>query len=847
MQLRFYLNDETTPRSAESLGIASATLSLLSLAADQLRLSTTRSLGKAPLKYGDTLRLTRLTGTESTLFVGRVTSIRAAADATRHAHDIILLGPWADLEQIVYKQQANLYDATTKALIKDYASRVILSGGGRTVAQMLQDVVAYAADKGGAALASTPVIDNIAMALPRDEQEGLTCAGAIQRLLRFMPDATSRFDYTAETPVLHLSRANERDVTSLAERQAAAIDLAALTDRAIDRVEIEVYKTNTIDGKERLSIERLRYPTDPDAWADGSATRKTLSVPLEMEGRAVAYERARIESEKLPANLIGTPQSAAKIWLQNHIEELSQNIFDWPDGVTVAYETRRFMHVDDAGEAVYETKNDAEALAQFPRIAHSAIPHWVDTTAQATLTVTFPKKAEERDIGGTKYAIGSTENEVYTLRFTACSAESGNYRRIASAQAAEICPATLPQELWNSWHPVYAEGTLTLWLGEADAIPTIGSRVTGYPGEVDGTLSIIQGITLSDSGELSLTLGPPEHLAPHDLVELLRGFRTRRPARHANQQETGEDDAALDTGSASAQTSSARSSALQTKSIIYGAEDKTKTATIDPDALPSAAKATLREITLLQYNPTTQKLQPTKAYVLATEPTNAGSEIELGAALPAKDFLINGDAAKLTTTAASGSSATPAKLSLTLPIFNPTAEADPTPLTLETDASAFIGPQGQKGDKGAPGTNGTNGKDGEDGEDGATYTPSLRTVTGTGGGVYLDFTNSKTNVTIQGSVNIKGPKGDTGPQGPQGQTGPQGPKGDKGDTGPQGPAGTFTGSPLSITVVTGVKYDPTTHKLTYTRKTINFYGTSIVDESDGYITTATAHSEEHKE
>lgn len=770
MQLRFYLNAETTPRSAESLGIASATLSLLSLAADQLRLSTTRSLGKAPLKYGDTLRLTRLVGSaETPLFVGRVTSIRAAADATRHAHDITLLGPWADLEQIVYKQPSMLYDATQKALVQDHVSRVILSGGGRTVAQMLQDVVSYAADKGGAEMDETPTIENIAMALPRDEQEGLTCAGAIQRLLRFMPDATSRFDYAQTPPVLHLSRANESKATSLAGRQASAIDLAALTDRAIDRVEIEVYKTNTIDGKERLSIERLRYPKDEATWAEGSATRKTLSVPLEMEGRAVAYERARIESEKLPENLIGTPQSAAKSWLQNHIEELSKNIFDWPDGVTVAYETRRFMHVDDKGEAVYETKNDAEALAQFPRIAHSAIPHWVDTTAQATLTVTFPKKAEERDIGGTKYAIGSTENEVYTLRFTACSAESGNYRRIASAQAAEICPATLPQALWNSWHPVYAEGTLTLWLAEADAIPTIGSRVTGYPGEVEGTLSIIQGITLSDSGELSLTLGPPEHLAPHDLVELLRGFRTRRPARHANQQETGEDDAALDTGSASAQTTSARSSALQTKSIIYGAEDKTKTATIEPDALPSAAKASLRQVTLLKYNPTTKKLQPTTAYLLATEPSNAGSEIELGAALPAKDFLVNGTDAKLTTTAASGSgsSATPAKLSLTLPIFNPTAQTDPAPLTLEANASAFIGPQG-----------------------------------------------------------------------PQGPAGPPG---------PQGPTGTFnTGSALELTVVTSVDYDTSSHQLTYTKRTISFYGTSKGTESTKEITTATKHSDEHK-
>lgn len=60
----------------------------------------------------------------------------------------------------------------------------------------------------------------------------------------------------------------------------------------------------------------------------------------------------------------------------------------------------------------------------------------------------------------------------------------------------------------------------------------------------------------------------------------------------------------------------------------------------------------------------------------------------------------------------------------------------------------------------------------------------------------LSWTNS-TSETTPTSVNIKGPKGDTGSQGPKGATGPQGPQGPKGDTGPQGPAGTtFTGGTI---------------------------------------------------
>lgn len=64
----------------------------------------------------------------------------------------------------------------------------------------------------------------------------------------------------------------------------------------------------------------------------------------------------------------------------------------------------------------------------------------------------------------------------------------------------------------------------------------------------------------------------------------------------------------------------------------------------------------------------------------------------------------------------------------------------------------------------------------------------------------LSWTNS-TSETTPSSVNIKGPKGDTGSQGPKGATGPQGPQGPKGDTGPQGPAGTtFTGGTIGSNI-----------------------------------------------
>ena len=69
--------------------------------------------------------------------------------------------------------------------------------------------------------------------------------------------------------------------------------------------------------------------------------------------------------------------------------------------------------------------------------------------------------------------------------------------------------------------------------------------------------------------------------------------------------------------------------------------------------------------------------------------------------------------------------------------------------------STFTVKNGSKGSSGTNGTNGTNGKDGTNGVDGATFTPSVD-VNGN-----LSWTNDK-GLTNPPTVNIKGPKGDSG-------------------------------------------------------------------------------------
>lgn len=113
------------------------------------------------------------------------------------------------------------------------------------------------------------------------------------------------------------------------------------------------------------------------------------------------------------------------------------------------------------------------------------------------------------------------------------------------------------------------------------------------------------------------------------------------------------------------------------------------------------------------------------------------------------------------------------------------------------------GPQGPAGADGAPGKDGAKGADGLPGKDGADGAPGKDGTNGRDGVTFtpsmsddgdLSWTNDGGKANPQ-TVNLKGPKGDTGARGPagadgaKGDTGPEGPKGPQGETGPAGADG----------------------------------------------------------
>lgn len=113
----------------------------------------------------------------------------------------------------------------------------------------------------------------------------------------------------------------------------------------------------------------------------------------------------------------------------------------------------------------------------------------------------------------------------------------------------------------------------------------------------------------------------------------------------------------------------------------------------------------------------------------------------------------------------------------------PTGPAGPT------GPQGEVGPQGPTGPAGADGAKGA---DGAAGKDGVTFTPSMSDDGD------LSWTNDGGKANPQ-TVNLKGPKGDTGARGPAGADGAKGDTGLEGPRGPQGEHGVAGKTPVKGT------------------------------------------------
>lgn len=227
MPVTWKLEYDGTTKTLGAWGVRSAHLTFRSLDVDELTLWIPRAnvLAEPAFTYGAAIILWR----DGVRWFSGVVLKSAAEGGSRTEGDrYTIAGPWWQLSRLVYQQPRCVSGAS------EVTPRVTLGqnrfGQRISVGRQIAEIVTYALTKAlPVTTGALPAYDQAWL----EEASDLTCAGAIRKLLRFLPQAAGWFDYSASVPVLHIQL---RELLSAVSLDATAGDtiaeFAGLTPRS---------------------------------------------------------------------------------------------------------------------------------------------------------------------------------------------------------------------------------------------------------------------------------------------------------------------------------------------------------------------------------------------------------------------------------------------------------------------------------------------------------------------------------------------------------------------------------------------------------------------------------------
>jgi hypothetical protein len=134
------------------------------------------------------------------------------------------------------------------------------------------------------------------------------------------------------------------------------------------------------------------------------------------------------------------------------------------------------------------------------------------------------------------------KEETFTVNVISTSAASGTYNSLVEFVAGETVPTGLAQALYDALNPLQWEGSVVITDDEVASTVAIGNKVNLTSGRTEWTTmaAVVQTIDEDvDLGTVRVGFGPPQHLGPRDMLELLRVNRYRLRITAANARDTG--------------------------------------------------------------------------------------------------------------------------------------------------------------------------------------------------------------------------------------------------------------------------------------------------------------------
>ncbi|MDR0590797.1 MAG: hypothetical protein LBG09_03035 [Puniceicoccales bacterium] len=411
-------------------------------------------------------------------------------------------GPWWYLDSIIYQQlwkEPSDWDDAAAPLSDVPKSHLILGQGSDgdpiTIGEQLGEVIAYANAAVGYDVIALGEEVTLPIYIPFDECKDLSCGEVIRRLLRWVPDAVTYFDYTQAVPVFHVVRREQLSPLVLDVHDLSEFYFVPRHDLRVQAVVLKFEKTHKSGGKSWKTVEVQRFPAD----ATGQELR-ALVMTIELEGVQSTSIKQDIEVELI--------QMSSETWWRNHLPAL-KNVSD----------------------LVVESYSRGGTLPN--ELISGSVADWMDCSV-------------ERDIIRASISYDAGDEAVHyrdvAVKINTTDAQSKTYRSLVSYVGEETVPDNLAAHIYEGVSVLQYEGKIVYVRAEVGG-DFLGKaiNVTGGRLEWESMGAVVQSVEEHlDTGKAVIILGPAKHLGPDDLSELTKSNRYRVASRNFHARRTAE-------------------------------------------------------------------------------------------------------------------------------------------------------------------------------------------------------------------------------------------------------------------------------------------------------------------
>jgi hypothetical protein len=420
-----------------------------------------------------------------------ITQTPVFGKANGEGRNYVVAGPWWYLENLVYQQvwsYITAYHEDTAQTHTAQKGRVILgqdeTGQAITAAQQIRAILQYAIDQ--KAEFQMGEIKGFDFHFPFDEIRDISCAEAIQHILRWTPDAIVWFEYTSTIPVLHCGRRSYRSSITLPMDRMTDLKITSRHDLQVRSVVLKYESSHSENGYTWRTLTLDRFPET----ATGQEF-KSLVLTLELDGARTHTDRQSVKTAPIDVE--------NQAWWQDHLPALNFS-------------------------ALKEVKiqNVRRETGLPNELVGGAVNPWMrctvtKETVRAQITYQDPHdNVLTRDVA---------------VRIRATNAVTKIYERCTVDSVPTPVPAGLAKILYEAAAPLTYDGTGSYVQEEIFSPENLVAKTLTIKGglpEWETMHAPVQEVYEEvDTGRIRLHFGPPKHLGPDDLIQLMRSNRIR--------------------------------------------------------------------------------------------------------------------------------------------------------------------------------------------------------------------------------------------------------------------------------------------------------------------------------